>query len=293
MYYPESALANGAAIVAPRRIPVQLPVRRERTRGGNSVRCSACIRRSTCMPSDLSPLDLARVDSILSATRDVGRGEALFRAYGPFRSIYTVLIGSFKLVTPHGDGLEQVTGLKISGDVMGFDGLFGGSHVCNAVALEDSKVCVIPFASLQAMCSDVRPMQDHLYRMLGGEIQKRMRLGMLLGTQTAEQRLATLLLSLSRRYKVRGYAEDEFPLRMTRDDIGSYLGMKLETVSRLFSRFRALSLIESCRGKTIRILDFDGLARILVIKDSPHSIVSEACDNSFLLWPESGSQLAR
>ncbi len=296
MYYPsERAFPDYRPVVAPRPPSAQLPAGSTRLREArdNSVRCSACVRRPSCMPADLSPHDLARLDSILGTTRDVRRGEALYRAYDTFQSIYLVFAGSFKIVTAHGDGLAQVTGLKISGDVMGLDGLLGRSHVGDAVALENSKVCVIPFAPLQAMCNEVRSMQDHLYWLLGSEIQKRSRLSVLLGTLNAEQRVATLLLSLSRRYKARGYADDEFPLRMTRDDIGSYLGLKLETVSRMFSKFKALGFIETCGGKTIRIRDFDGLARILSITARAHSTAAQACDDSFLLRPVSRPVLPR
>ncbi len=139
-----------------------------------------------------------------------------------------MLIGSLKLLVANGEGLEHVTGLRMSGDVIGIDGVFSGTHIFNAVALEDSHVRVVPFAPLRNMCEEACPVQDHMHRLLSSEMMKRSRLGMLLSTVTAEQRAAILLLPLSRRQKVRGCAEDEFPLRMSRDDIGSYLGVKLE-----------------------------------------------------------------
>ncbi|RQS08691.1 fumarate/nitrate reduction transcriptional regulator Fnr [Burkholderia sp. Bp9002] len=237
------------------------PVAREDQPKRTASRCSSCSMRAVCMPSNLSTEDFARLDAMICTTRHVRRGEALFRSGDAFHSIYAVRTGSFKTVMVHRDGNEQVTGFQIVGEVLGLDGLHGGHHNGDAIALEDSTVCIIPFGQLEQLCREVRPMQQHVYQMMGGEIVRESSLMLLLGTMTAEQRVAAFLLNLSARFKARGYSSAEFVLRMTRDEIGEYLGMKLETVSRMLSKFQRSGMVAT-RGKQIRIVDADGLARI-------------------------------
>jgi CRP/FNR family transcriptional regulator, anaerobic regulatory protein len=172
-----------------------------------------------------------------------------------------VRAGSFKTVVMHRDGREQVTGFNLAGDVLGLDGIGSGVHCCDALAIEDSQVCIIPFHQLEAMCRDVQPLQQHVHRLMGSEIVREATLMMLLGTMSADQRVATFLLNLSGKLKARGYSPAEFHLRMTREEIGSYLGMKLETVSRMLSKFQKDGLLDT-HGKQIRILDMEGLSRV-------------------------------
>ncbi|WP_175909014.1 MULTISPECIES: fumarate/nitrate reduction transcriptional regulator Fnr [Burkholderia] len=224
-------------------------------------RCSTCALRTVCMPPDLSPEDFARVDAMICTTRHIRRGETLFRAGDAFSSIYAVRTGSFKTIVMHRDGDEQITGFQIVGESLGLDGVHTGHHNGDAIALEDSTVCIIPFGQLEQMCREVRPMQHHVYQMMGGEIVRESSQMLLLGTMSAEQRVAAFLLNLSARFKARGYSAAEFVLRMTRDEIGEYLGMKLETVSRMLSKFQHKGLV-AAQGKQIRIVDSDGLRQI-------------------------------
>jgi CRP/FNR family transcriptional regulator len=161
----------------------------------------------------------------------------------------------------HRDGNEQITGFQLVGESLGLDGVHTGHHNGDAIALEDSTVCIIPFGQLEQMCREVRPMQHHVYQMMGGEIVRESSQMLLLGTMTAEQRVAAFLLNLSARFKARGYSAAEFVLRMTRDEIGEYLGMKLETVSRMLSKFQHKGLVAT-QGKQIRIVDLEGLRQI-------------------------------
>ncbi|CAM2198373.1 fumarate/nitrate reduction transcriptional regulator Fnr [Paraburkholderia sp. A1RI_3L] len=225
------------------------------------TRCSTCSMRAICLPPSLTTAELERLDSIICTTRNVRRGEALYRGNDAFQSIYAVRVGSFKTVVIHRDGREQVTGFQIAGDAMGLDGVYAGRHSCDAVALEDSQVCIIPFGLLEVVCREVKSMQHHVHQMMSGEIVRESGLMMLLGTMSAEQRLATFLLNLSSRFKSRGYSASEFHLRMTREEIGCYLGMKLETVSRMFSKFQREKLVDT-HGKQIRITNMEGLARV-------------------------------
>ncbi|MEX3934120.1 helix-turn-helix domain-containing protein [Paraburkholderia phymatum] len=226
-----------------------------------ATRCSACSTRTICMPPGLTVDDLAKLDSIICSTRSVKRGETLYRSGYAFQSIYAVRAGSFKTVVMHRDGREHVTGFQIAGESLGLDGVCAGHHNWDAIALEDSVVCIIPFAQLEALCREMKSMQHHIYQMMSGEIVRESSQMMLLGTMTAEQRVATFLLNLSLRFKARGFLDAEFHLRMTREEIGCYLGMKLETVSRMFSKFQREWLVHA-NGKTIRIVDAEALARV-------------------------------
>ena len=223
--------------------------------------CSTCAMHAFCLPEELTPAQTRRIESMICASRTVKNGEALFRAGDPFQSLYAVRAGSFKTVVMHRDGREQVTGFNLAGDVLGLDGIGSGAHCCDALAIEDSHVCIIPFQQLEAMCRDVQPLQQHVHRLMGSEIVREATLMMLLGTMSADQRVATFLLNLSGKLKARGYSPAEFHLRMTREEIGSYLGMKLETVSRMLSKFQKDGLLDT-HGKQIRILDMEGLSRV-------------------------------
>jgi CRP/FNR family transcriptional regulator len=223
--------------------------------------CSACAMHALCMPQGLTQAETDRMEALISTSRTIRSGESLYRTNDSFQSIYAVRAGSFKTIVMHRDGREQVTGFSLAGDMLGLDGVCSGRHSCDALAIEDSKVCIIPFHLLEAMCRDVKTIQQHVHRLMGGEIVREATLMMLLGTMSADQRVAAFLLNLSGKLKSRGYSPAEFHLRMTREEIGSYLGMKLETVSRMFSRFQKDGLVDT-HGKQIRILDMEGLARV-------------------------------
>ena len=223
--------------------------------------CGNCSMRSACMPHALSAQDLTRFDSIVSATRLIKRGDALYRAHDTFQSIYAIRAGSFKSVVMHRDGREQVTGFHLAGEVLGLDGVCTEHHSSDAVAIEDSSVCIIPYASLESLCAESKGLQQQVLRMMSGEIVRESSLMMLLGTMSAEQRVAAFLLNLSGRMKARGYSPAEFNLRMTREEMGNFLGMKLETVSRMFSKFKREGLVQT-NGKRIRIVNLDALGRV-------------------------------
>lgn len=217
--------------------------------------------RALCMPTELDPIQLEHLETIIGARRTVKRGEALFRTDDPFSSLYAVRSGSFKTLVMHRDGGEQVTGFHLPGDPLGLDGISDMRYACDAIALEDSSVCVIPFGLFDEFCHDVKPMQRHLYRMMSHAIVRESNLMVVLGTMSAEQRVAAFLLNLSERFRVRGFSPASFSIRMTREEMGSFLGIKLETVSRTFSKFQREGLVET-HGKSITLLDLDKLARI-------------------------------
>lgn len=226
------------------------------------VACSSCNLREICLPGEVCIEDRERLDNVVYARRRLKRGEPLFSAGDEFRAVYAIRSGFFKTSVNDGDGREQVTGFFMAGEVLGLDGLGLGRHGSAAIALEDSEVCVMPFARLEELAREMPALQRHLHSVLAREIVRDHGVMMLLGSMRAEERLATFLLNLSKRFSRRGYSASDFHLRMTREEMGSYLGLKLETVSRLFSQFQKDGLI-AVEQKHVRILDLAGLERVL------------------------------
>jgi CRP/FNR family transcriptional regulator len=235
------------------------------TRKKFEVTCSGCNMREMCLPGGLRAEDLPRMENVVYARRRVKRGEALFAAGDEFKTVYSIRSGFFKTSLVDGEGREQVTGFFMGGELLGMDGIGAGRYQGTAVALEDSEVCVMPYALIEEMAREVPALQRRLYAVLSREIARDHGVMMLLGSMRAEERLATFLLNLSKRFTARGYSPSDFHLRMTRDELGSYLGLKLETVSRLFSRFHDDGLIE-VQQKHVRILDATRLEQILATR---------------------------
>jgi CRP/FNR family transcriptional regulator, anaerobic regulatory protein len=226
------------------------------------VVCSSCSLRELWLPMGLSRDEVDRLDRLVYTRRRLKRGEHLYRAGDGFGSIYAVRSGFFKSSVVLEDGRDQVTGFHMPGEILGLDGIGTEHHTCGAIALEDSEVCVIPFSRLEEVSREIRTLQHQFHKVMSREIVRDQGVMMLLGTMRAEERLAAFLLNLSQRFVARGYSPSEFHLRMTREEIGSYLGLKLETVSRVFSRFQETKLV-AVQQKHIRILDPEGLRALV------------------------------
>ncbi len=224
--------------------------------------CSNCNLYELCLPLGLSDIELKRFDDLVANRRRLKRGEHLYRAGQPFDSIYAIHSGFFKTDVLMEDGRDQVTGFQMTGELLGLDGISTEVHSCNAVALEDSEVCIIPFSHLESLSREIHTLQKHFHKVMSREIVRDHGVMLLLGTMRAEERLAAFLLNLSQRFTARGYSPAEFYLRMTREEIGSYLGLKFETVSRAFSRFQEEGLV-AVQQKHIRILNIPGLKRLM------------------------------
>lgn len=220
--------------------------------------CAQCNLQELCLPFGLVNEEIDRLDEMVTGRRRLKRNQNLYRDGDAFEAIYAVRTGSFKTDVVFEDGRTQVTGFQMSGEILGLDGISTDQHSCNAVALEDSEVCVIPFAKLEELSREIESLQRQFHKMMSGEIVRDHGVMMLLGSMRAEERLAAFLINLSRRLTQRGFSAAEFHLRMTREEIGSYLGLKLETVSRAFSRFQENGLI-TVQQKHIRIRDIEGL----------------------------------
>lgn len=226
------------------------------------VACASCNMRELCLPLGLSTAEIERVEALVSTRKKVRRGDSLFRAGDKFASLYAVRIGFLKSTVVSTDGREQVTGFHMAGELVGLDGISNETHTCEMVALEDSDVCVIPYERVEEVASQVPTLRNHFHKVMSREIVREHGVMLLLGTMHAEERLAAFLLNLSQRFESRGYSRSEFVLRMTRAEIGSFLGLKLETVSRALSRFAQDGLID-VNQKRIQITDPDGL-RVIV-----------------------------
>lgn len=222
--------------------------------------CSNCHLRDICLPCGMGGSDVERLDGLMFGRRRVKAGEEIYRGGDRFQFIYAVRSGTFKSALMLADGREQVSGFHMAGELMGLDGVANGRHASAATALEDAEVCAIPYSHLTELASGSADMQMVMARLMSREIVREHSLMMLLGSMNAEERLAAFLINLSQRMKARGYSPSEFHLRMSRAEIGSYLGMKLETVSRTFSAFQQQRLLEVDK-RHIRIVDLEGLTR--------------------------------
>ena len=224
--------------------------------------CSNCNLRELCMPMGFNHEDMQKLDEIVATRTKVKQGNNLFSNGDPFTSLYAIRTGFFKSCVSTEDGREQVTGFQMAGEIVGLDGIVNDRHSCNAIALEDAEVCVMPFANVEALSREFPVLQRHVHKMMSREIVRENGILMLLGNMHAEERLATFLLNLSQRLYARGFSQSEFVLRMSREEIGSYLGMKLETVSRTFSKFSEEGIIE-VKQRYVRIIQPDALKKII------------------------------
>ncbi len=226
------------------------------------VACSNCNLRELCMPLGLSTEEIDRLDHVVANRRKVKRGTALFRNGEKFSSLYAIRTGFFKTCVASEDGRDQVTGFQMAGEIIGLDGIVNDHHSCDAVALEDAEVCVMPFDRIEELSREINGLQRHVHKIMSREIVREHGVMLLLGSMRAEERLAAFLLNLVQRLHARGFSQSELILRMTREEIGSYLGLKLETVSRTFSKFVEDGIVE-VKQRHVRILDTDALARLV------------------------------
>ncbi|WP_281810624.1 fumarate/nitrate reduction transcriptional regulator Fnr [Limnohabitans sp. MORI2] len=226
------------------------------------VACSNCNLRELCMPLGLNETEMERVDEMVATRRKVARGDNLFRNGDKFNALYAIRTGFFKTRISAEDGRDQVTGFQMAGEIIGLDGIVSDHHTCDAVALEDAEVCVMPFDRIEDLSREITSLQRHVHKIMSREIVRENGVMLLLGSMRAEERLAAFLLNLVQRLHARGFSQSELVLRMTREEIGSYLGLKLETVSRTFSKFAEDGIVE-VKQRHVRILNPDGLKLIV------------------------------
>ncbi|OEZ61316.1 transcriptional activator protein Anr [Duganella sp. HH105] len=223
--------------------------------------CATCSMHQLCLPMGLDNNDMDRLDQIIGRRRKVARGATLFRIGDPFQSLFAIRLGHFKTYQVNREGAEQITGFQMAGELLGMDAISTDLHHCTAVALEDSEVCEIPFGSLQQLLADMPTLLRHFHRMMSQEITREQSVMLLLGNMQATQRFAAFLINLSSRYEARGYSPNTFQLRMSREEIGNYLGLTIESISRLLSKFKKESLLR-VSNREIELLDVPTLKAI-------------------------------
>ena len=226
------------------------------------VACSNCNLRELCMPLGLNEDELKRLDDLVATRRKIARGDILYRNGEKFSALYAIRTGFFKTTVAAEDGRDQVTGFQMAGEVIGLDGIVSDHHTCDAVALEDAEVCVMNFDRLEDLSREINALQRHVHKIMSREIVRENGVMLLLGSMRADERLAAFLLNLVQRLHARGFSQSELVLRMTREEIGSYLGLKLETVSRTFSKFVEEGIVE-VKQRHVRILNPDALKLIV------------------------------
>ena len=217
---------------------------------------SSCHLSEIFLSANLTDIDIAYVNKLFDATHKIHRGDALFNPGDKFKSIFTIRSGLIKSSFLSDDGFEQVTGFHMTGEILGLDGIAANSHICNAVAVEDSDVYEISFSKLVDLSHEMKNLQHVINRILSSEIIRHQNEIMILGRMNAEERVAVFLIDLSNRLHARGYSKYELVLKMRREEIASYLGMKNETLSRIISKMINEGVIDANR-RNIKILNME------------------------------------
>jgi CRP/FNR family transcriptional regulator, anaerobic regulatory protein len=226
------------------------------------VSCSNCRLSDLCLPISLNKTEIVQLDEIIERNRPLRKGEHIYRQRDEFRSVFAVRSGSFKSYLLGADGQSRVTGFFMPGEIIGMDGIGSRIHGVSTMALEHASICEIPFSQLERLSHQLPNLQSRFFAIMSNEIVKDQQIHTLLSSYTAEQRLASFLLSLSARYARCHLSPDRFILHMTRSDIGEYLGLTLETVSRVFSSLQKKELL-LVKNREIEIKEMEKLKAIL------------------------------
>jgi len=227
----------------------------------SAINCQDCGFSQLCLPFSLNDSELNRLDDIIQRKKPLHKADILFEAGQPQRSLYAIRTGSFKTFTLTEQGEQQITGFHLPGDIVGFDALSNHQHPSYAEALETAMVCEIPLPNLETLLDQLPRLRQQMMRLMSEDIQADQQMMLLLNRKTAEQKLATFLSQLAQRYASRGFSANEFRLTMTRSDIGNYLGLTVETISRLLSKLDKEQLIQ-VNGKLISINDKTALSKL-------------------------------
>lgn len=227
----------------------------------SQANCSDCRLSALCLPIALQLDDVERLDKIIQRGRPVQKGERIYHAGERFRSVYAVRSGAVKAINVTQDGQEQITGFYLPGEIIGMDGIATGHHTNSAVALETAAVCEIPFSRLEELSTQLPSLQRRFFQVMSQEIANEQQLITLLGKNSADERIGALLLSISARNHSRGLAADDFNLPMSRSDIGNYLGLTIETVSRVMGRLHKQGMI-TLDKKHVLVKDMQALRKM-------------------------------
>jgi CRP/FNR family transcriptional regulator, anaerobic regulatory protein len=235
------------------------------------VSCENCTLHELCLPDGLEQPELQKLEDIVARTLPLHKGDVLFSSGDRFSNLFAVRTGCIKLTIYSDDGEEQIIGFYLPGEIIGLDGIETDAHTCTATALDTSSICTIPFDSLSSICKQIPALNERIYRIMGRELSHENRLLLTITTLNADGRVATFLLSLSVRFSRLGYSANEFRLAMSRSEIGNYLGLSFETVSRSLHKFQKQGLI-TINHKYITILDSEALKQVCTEMEPPKSI---------------------
>jgi CRP/FNR family transcriptional regulator len=216
--------------------------------------CGECSLRTLCLPLGLGIDDMHTLEGVVKSHRKLSKGDFLYRSGDPFHSLFAIRTGSTKTCEIAADGSVQITSFHLPGELLGIDAISSEQHPCDVIALEATDICELPFAKLETLARELPGLQHQLFRIMSREIMEEESQLLMLGRMKAEERLAAFLLSISKRYQRLGYSPTDLRLPMSRQDLGDYLGLALETVSRLFSRFQEDKLI-TVQGRNIKLLN--------------------------------------
>lgn len=230
----------------------------------SAINCQDCGFSQLCLPFSLNDTEMTRLDDIIQRKRPLHKGDMLFEAGNVQKSLFAIRTGSFKTFTLTDQGEQQITGFHLPGDIVGFDGLNSQQHPSYAEALETAMVCEIPLPNLDSLLDQLPRLRQQMMRLMSQDIQSDQQMMLLLNRKTAEQKLATFLSQLAQRYASRGFSATEFRLTMTRSDIGNYLGLTVETISRLLSKMDKEQLI-AVDGKLITLRDAPALSKLAAL----------------------------
>ncbi|RHW77000.1 fumarate/nitrate reduction transcriptional regulator Fnr [Colwellia sp. RSH04] len=228
------------------------------------IKCQNCSISELCLPFSLNEQELHSLDEIIDRKRPIHKGDKIFHDGQELNALFAIRSGTFKTFTVNEQGEEQITGFHLAGDLLGFDAIAESAHPSFAQALETSMVCEIPYNNLDTLSNSMPKLKKQVLRLMSNEIKTDQEMLTLLNRKNAEQRVATFLVSLSDRYHSRGLSATEYRLTMTRSDIGNYIGLTVETISRLLNRFHKNGLIK-VDGKLITILDLDDLIDVAAL----------------------------
>lgn len=238
-----------------------IPTSDKKCHSAPHVNCADCRLAAICLPISLEVEDINKLDDIIQRGRPVQKNDRIYYAGDVFKSVYALRSGAVKTVKNTEDGQEQITGFYLPGEIIGMDGLAGNIHLNTATTLETSAICEIPFSRLEELSTKIPTLQRRFFQLMSKEIIQDQQLITLLSKNSADERIAALLLSISSRNHNRGLSSKDFYLPMSRSDIGNYLGLTIETVSRVFSRFHKKGVI-SLDKKHVVINDIDSLKSV-------------------------------
>ena len=241
---------------------------------GAQPHCQTCSLNALCLPLSLSENDMERLDDIIRRGRPIQKGQILFQQGDEFQSVFAVRTGALKTYTLASNGEEQITGFHLASELIGLSGYDAGAYPLTAKALETTTVCEIPLPQLELLSDELPDLRKQLMRTMGTEIRHDQNMMLLLSKKNAEERVASFLLDISQRYQRRGFSSTHFRLPMSRVDISNYLGLAVETISRVFTRFQKHELIET-QGKEIILQDIDALYEMAGLARAHEKCISE------------------